>query len=289
MDFPRDAILMSHMGEGNWRLGLLIDEDASDEQTEKLARDGVDVAVAPCSPFSVTKELMRESAELARRLEEYRRMKEAAGWLTERLTAERDRFFSAAEAKEMGLVHKVVEASSLEKTTREYCDMLAANAPLTMRTAKRLIHALTRSPREFDVEKAKGWVKDCFESADYVEEEEGQRQTARQILTEVDPSLPLSRVESLEQLVGESVASRRFIMLLLAVVMAVLLVVSGPVAQAIGDAVGAPVSGMDRAEIAGQFGAIDRFHGRTEPGSMETHRRTNSIQSGRRTARPSRG
>src|SRR4029078_12392358 len=31
--------------------------------------------------------------ELARRLEEYRRMKEAAGWLTERLAAERDRFF----------------------------------------------------------------------------------------------------------------------------------------------------------------------------------------------------
>ena len=31
--------------------------------------------------------------ELARRLEEYRRMKEAAGWLAERLTAERDRFF----------------------------------------------------------------------------------------------------------------------------------------------------------------------------------------------------
>jgi cytosine/adenosine deaminase-related metal-dependent hydrolase len=38
------------------------------EQTEQLARAGVDVAVAPCSPFSVTKELMRESAELARRL-----------------------------------------------------------------------------------------------------------------------------------------------------------------------------------------------------------------------------
>src|SRR5438477_11970475 len=28
----------------------------------------VEIAVAPCSPFSVTKELMRESAELARRL-----------------------------------------------------------------------------------------------------------------------------------------------------------------------------------------------------------------------------
>jgi cytosine/adenosine deaminase-related metal-dependent hydrolase len=47
---------------------LVEDLDTILEQTEKLTRDGVDVAVAPCSPFSVTKELMRESAELARRL-----------------------------------------------------------------------------------------------------------------------------------------------------------------------------------------------------------------------------
>jgi cytosine/adenosine deaminase-related metal-dependent hydrolase len=47
---------------------LVEDIDAILEQTELLARSGVDVAVAPCSPFSVTKELMRESAELARRL-----------------------------------------------------------------------------------------------------------------------------------------------------------------------------------------------------------------------------
>jgi cytosine/adenosine deaminase-related metal-dependent hydrolase len=37
------------------------------EETERLAQRGVDVAVSPCSPFSVTKELMRDSAELARR------------------------------------------------------------------------------------------------------------------------------------------------------------------------------------------------------------------------------
>jgi cytosine/adenosine deaminase-related metal-dependent hydrolase len=37
------------------------------EETERLAQRGVDVAVSPCSPFSVTRELMRDSAELARR------------------------------------------------------------------------------------------------------------------------------------------------------------------------------------------------------------------------------
>jgi cytosine/adenosine deaminase-related metal-dependent hydrolase len=36
-------------------------------ETEQLADQGVEVAVSPCSPFSVTRELMRESAELARR------------------------------------------------------------------------------------------------------------------------------------------------------------------------------------------------------------------------------
>ena len=47
---------------------LVEDVDTILEQTEQLARDGLEIAVAPCSPFSVTKELMRESAALARRL-----------------------------------------------------------------------------------------------------------------------------------------------------------------------------------------------------------------------------
>jgi cytosine/adenosine deaminase-related metal-dependent hydrolase len=49
------------------------DRDAALAATEDAAKlaDGaaVQVAVAPCSPFSVTRELMRESAELARRLD----------------------------------------------------------------------------------------------------------------------------------------------------------------------------------------------------------------------------
>jgi cytosine/adenosine deaminase-related metal-dependent hydrolase len=46
---------------------LVEETEAILEATEQLANRGVEVAVAPCSPFSVTKELMRESAELARR------------------------------------------------------------------------------------------------------------------------------------------------------------------------------------------------------------------------------
>jgi 8-oxoguanine deaminase len=46
---------------------LVEDRETILEETEQLAARGIKVAVSPCSPFSVTKELMRESAELARR------------------------------------------------------------------------------------------------------------------------------------------------------------------------------------------------------------------------------
>src|SRR3954453_5894784 len=41
--------------------------------------------------------------------------------------------------------------------------------------------------------------------------------------------------------------------------------------MAIGDALGAPVRGMARAEIAARFGSIDRFHGSAQPDAEETH------------------
>ena len=41
--------------------------------------------------------------------------------------------------------------------------------------------------------------------------------------------------------------------------------------MAIGDALGAPASGLDRAEIIRRFGAIDRYHGTPEPGATEVH------------------
>jgi cytosine/adenosine deaminase-related metal-dependent hydrolase len=46
---------------------LVEDRETILEETERLIESGVEVAVSPCSPFSVTKELMVESAELARK------------------------------------------------------------------------------------------------------------------------------------------------------------------------------------------------------------------------------
>jgi enoyl-CoA hydratase/carnithine racemase len=52
------------------------------------------------------------------------------------------RQFSAEEAEAMGLVHRVTPAAELEAMVADYCAAIAANAPLTMRTAKRIIREL---------------------------------------------------------------------------------------------------------------------------------------------------
>ena len=75
------------------------------------------------------------------------------------------RQFSAAEAKAMGWVHHVV--SDLESFTRKLCEDIAANAPLTMRAAKRVIAEVSRG--EYDVAQCRAWVRECFESEDYKE------------------------------------------------------------------------------------------------------------------------
>src|SRR5918993_922685 len=41
--------------------------------------------------------------------------------------------------------------------------------------------------------------------------------------------------------------------------------------MAIGDALGVPVSGMDRAEIAARFGTIDQYHRGTQTGGEDIH------------------
>ena len=78
------------------------------------------------------------------------------------------RQFSAAEALAIGLVHKVVPVSELETATRAYCDMIAANAPLTMRAAKRIIREVTKGAG-YDAAACEAWVRECFASEDYTE------------------------------------------------------------------------------------------------------------------------
>ena len=79
------------------------------------------------------------------------------------------RQFDAAEAATMGLVNRVVPAATLRETVLDYCAMFADNAPLTMRAAKRIIRELLKSHAGFDAAACRGYVQECFESADYAE------------------------------------------------------------------------------------------------------------------------
>jgi enoyl-CoA hydratase len=78
------------------------------------------------------------------------------------------RHFSAAEAREMGLVNRVVTDDTLESYTRQYCATIADNAPMTMHALKRTVGELVRGEKA-DLAACEALVKACFNSQDYIE------------------------------------------------------------------------------------------------------------------------
>jgi enoyl-CoA hydratase/carnithine racemase len=79
------------------------------------------------------------------------------------------RRFQASEALSMGLVSEVVPSSDLEERTRALAKEIAANAPLTVRAAKRTIDELVRRPGTPDMAALDEAVAACFASEDYAE------------------------------------------------------------------------------------------------------------------------
>jgi enoyl-CoA hydratase/carnithine racemase len=82
------------------------------------------------------------------------------------------RQFNAAEAHHMGLINRVVADGELETVIADYCAMISANAPLTIKAAKGVIGELTEPHDAIDVDLCERLVADCFDSADY---QEGRR------------------------------------------------------------------------------------------------------------------
>lgn len=79
------------------------------------------------------------------------------------------RRFPAADARDMGLVNRIVPSGELETVTRAIAAEIAANAPLTVKAAKASIDELTRHPETADLERLSRLVRECFESRDYAE------------------------------------------------------------------------------------------------------------------------
>jgi len=79
------------------------------------------------------------------------------------------RRYSAAEALRIGLVNQVVPKADLERYTADYVAAIAANAPLTLRAAKRAIAAVQTDAAERDLAAVNRLIAACFESEDYAE------------------------------------------------------------------------------------------------------------------------
>ncbi len=77
------------------------------------------------------------------------------------------RRFDAREALDKRLVDAVLPKADLEAFVRRRAEEIAANAPLTIRSAKRVLNALAGSSE--DLAGAAATIRDCSASEDYIE------------------------------------------------------------------------------------------------------------------------
>ena len=81
------------------------------------------------------------------------------------------RQFSAAEAKDMGLINRVVPdaAGELEKYVKDYAEVIAGNAPLTIRAVKATVAEVMKEDSKRNLKHVSEMVEACFKSRDYTE------------------------------------------------------------------------------------------------------------------------
>lgn len=79
------------------------------------------------------------------------------------------RRYDAREALELGLVNRVVPKAELDDFVREIAESIAANAPLTVASAKLAMTQLSRDRSERDLDAVADSIAACYASEDYAE------------------------------------------------------------------------------------------------------------------------
>ena len=79
------------------------------------------------------------------------------------------RRFDAGDALRMGFVNRVVARGALEGAVRAECELLAANAPLTMASIKLSIDEILRAGPHLDLDRMEAAARQAFASEDFVE------------------------------------------------------------------------------------------------------------------------
>ena len=78
------------------------------------------------------------------------------------------RQFTAEEAHNMGLINQITTHDNLRPLVAQYCDQIAANAPMTVHTVKRTVEEIVK-PDGGDKGAINTLIAQCFESQDYKE------------------------------------------------------------------------------------------------------------------------
>jgi enoyl-CoA hydratase/carnithine racemase len=79
------------------------------------------------------------------------------------------RQFDVAEALAMGLINRAVPAGELDAYVTNQAATIAANAPLTVNSVKRIVGEAVKDPAERDLALCERLVAECFASQDYIE------------------------------------------------------------------------------------------------------------------------
>jgi len=109
---------------------------------------------------------------LAYNIEGHKRLVETVGHAQAREIMFLGRRYSADEAFQMGLVHRVVPDAQLEGTVEEVLKTLSENAPLAIANTKTIIEEFVKAEGGPDMARMRAAIERCAGSADY---EEGRK------------------------------------------------------------------------------------------------------------------
>jgi enoyl-CoA hydratase/carnithine racemase len=109
---------------------------------------------------------------LAYNVEGHKRLVETVGHARAREIMFLGRRYSAAEALDIGLVHRVFQDEELENEAAKIIDILVQNAPLSIANSKTIIEEFVKSSGTPDAAQMEAAMARCAKSADY---EEGRK------------------------------------------------------------------------------------------------------------------
>jgi enoyl-CoA hydratase/carnithine racemase len=79
------------------------------------------------------------------------------------------RQFDAEEARQMGLINRVVPEAELEAYVKNYAETIAANAPLTVKAVKYIVGEAMKDESARNLTRCAELVEECFASKDFIE------------------------------------------------------------------------------------------------------------------------